>query len=222
MPSKPKETLTEKVLRLEAEVKSKNLQIAALNRTPKRKGRKLIPRPEGQAGRAYNVQKKMGLQKDKDRFCRLSRILRSYTFKYLDPHKTIRKQEPARVEKLLKLIMKQFKLFSRFQGGWPAYDLIKKVLQNSVRSLKADRAAEALAEEEDSDSEEDQNARHRRIQRAATTTIFLGLTMSRRRKILQPRRMMKVRKNQSAWPAERSQRSSRLRMQRSRRRRARK
>ena len=50
--------------------------------------------------------------------------------------------------------MKKYTFFSHFQGGWPIRDLMKKMLQNSVNSLKADRRAEALAEEEDSDWEE--------------------------------------------------------------------
>ncbi|KAJ7804989.1 hypothetical protein B0H13DRAFT_2388020 [Mycena leptocephala] len=155
MPSRPKESLAEKVLRLEAELKVKDSHIAAL-RTPSKKHRKLIPRPEGQAGRAngYNLQEAMGLKRQKDRFCRLSRISRSYMFKYLSPHKTIQKQDPTRVDKVIKLVMKKYTFFSRFQGGWPIRDLMKKMLQNSVNSLKADQRAEALAEEEDSNSEE--------------------------------------------------------------------
>jgi hypothetical protein len=50
--------------------------------------------------------------------------------------------------------MKKYTFFSSFQGGWPIRDLMKKMLQNSVNSLKADWRAEALAEEEDSDWEE--------------------------------------------------------------------
>ncbi|KAJ7858551.1 hypothetical protein B0H13DRAFT_2356461 [Mycena leptocephala] len=155
MPSRPKESLAEKVLRLEAELKVKDSHIAAL-RTPSQKHRKLIPRPEGQSGRAngYNLQEAMGLKRHKDRFCRVSRISRSYMFKYLNPHKTIQKQDPTRVDKVIKLVMKKYTFFSRFQGGWPIRDLMKKMLQNSVNSLKADRRAEALAEEEDSNSEE--------------------------------------------------------------------
>ncbi|KAJ7939895.1 hypothetical protein B0H13DRAFT_2260964 [Mycena leptocephala] len=126
--------------------------LAAL-RTPSKKHRKLIPRPEGQSGRAdgYNLQEAMGLKRQKDRFCRLSRISRSYMFKYLNPHKTIQKQDPTRVDKVIKLTWYcvTYRSISRFQGGWPIRDLMKKMLQNSVNSLKADRRAE-----EDSNSEE--------------------------------------------------------------------
>ncbi|KAJ7903156.1 hypothetical protein B0H13DRAFT_2512289 [Mycena leptocephala] len=157
MPSRPKESLAEKVLRLEAELKVKDSHIAAL-RTPSKKHRKLILRPEGQSGRAngYNLQEAMGLKRQKDRFCRLSRISRSYMFKYLNPHKTIQKQGPTRVDKVIKLTWYcvTYRSISHFQGGWPIRDLMKKMLQNSVNSLKADQRAEALAEEEDSNSEE--------------------------------------------------------------------
>ncbi|KAJ7508159.1 hypothetical protein B0H11DRAFT_2185163 [Mycena galericulata] len=157
MPSRPRETAAEKIHRLEAELKFQKADIASLKKPAKRRGPKLIPHPEGQAGRGsgYNVQKEMRLGKNKVRFCRLSRIIRSYTLKYLDPHKTIKKQDSTRVERLITLLMTKFKYLARFQGGWPMHDLMKKVLQNSVRSVKADREAETLAEEEDSDFEEE-------------------------------------------------------------------
>jgi hypothetical protein len=91
MPSRPQESLAEKVLRLEAELKVKDSHIgacfsfaaaerglikslAALKTPARKKQRKLIPRPEGQSGRAkgYNLQEAMGLKHQKDRFCRLS------------------------------------------------------------------------------------------------------------------------------------------------------
>ncbi|KAJ7933724.1 hypothetical protein B0H13DRAFT_2306558 [Mycena leptocephala] len=81
--------------------------------------------------------------------------MRSYTLKYLDPHKTIKKQDSTRVDRVITLLIKKFKYFARFQSGWPIRDLMKKVLQNTVRSVKADRKAEAFAEEENSDFEGD-------------------------------------------------------------------
>ncbi|KAF7372604.1 hypothetical protein MVEN_00123300 [Mycena venus] len=155
MPSKPRETSSEKILRLEAQLQEKNQEIATLKQNMKKKTeKKLIPQPDGQAGRAdgYNLQKVMGLENDKERYCRLSRLTRLYAFKYLDPTKTIRKQDTGRLDTVKKILMEKFPFFARFQGGFPIHDLIKKNLQNSVNKLKRDERAEELAHKKDSNA----------------------------------------------------------------------
>ncbi|KAJ7679564.1 hypothetical protein DFH06DRAFT_1121247 [Mycena polygramma] len=176
MPAKPKNLLAEQVLKLQRELKESRKQngksfhlsppsegfdgfAAKLKESTQRdRKRKLIERPVGQAGRSkgYNVRRAMGLKDDKERFLRLSRIIRSYCSKYLDGHKTLRKQDSTRVDKVIKHLMKQCKFLRRFQGGWPVRDLIQKVLQNSVCALKDDCAAEALAEQDDTDFSADE------------------------------------------------------------------
>ncbi|KAJ6451863.1 hypothetical protein C8R47DRAFT_1329604 [Mycena vitilis] len=160
MPAKPKVSLAEQVLKLQRELNESKKQNAKLKASTERdrQRRKLIERPVGQAGRSkgYNIQRAMGLKDDKERYLRLSRIIRSYCSKYLNGHKTLRKQDSTRVDKVIRLIMKQCKYLRRFQGGWPARDLMQKILQNSVRALKDDRAAEALAEADDTDFSADE------------------------------------------------------------------
>ncbi|KAJ6455622.1 hypothetical protein C8R47DRAFT_1328869 [Mycena vitilis] len=160
MPGKPKVSLAEQVLKLQRELNESKKQNAKLKASTERdrQRRKLIERPVGQAGRSkgYNIRWAMGLKDDKERYLRLSRIIRSYCSKYLNGHKTLRKQDSTRVDKVIRLLMKQCKFLRRFQGGWPARDLMQKILQNSVRALKDDRAAEALAEAEDTDFSADE------------------------------------------------------------------
>jgi hypothetical protein len=45
--------------------------------------------------------------------------------------------------------MKKFPYLRLFHGGWPARDLIKKALQNSVNAMKRDKRQEAANDEDD-------------------------------------------------------------------------
>ncbi|KAF7365912.1 hypothetical protein MVEN_00466200 [Mycena venus] len=103
----------------------------------KKTEKKLIPQPDGQAGRAdgYNLQKVMGLENDKECYCRLS-----------VPPNTF---DTGRLDTVKKILMEKFPFFARFQGGFPIHDLIEKNLQNSVNKLKRDECAEELAHKKD-------------------------------------------------------------------------
>ncbi|KAJ7078152.1 hypothetical protein B0H15DRAFT_860750 [Mycena belliarum] len=93
------------------------------------------------------------LKNDPIRFHRLSRLVRSTTFRYLiiiNPQKTIRKQDKTRVDKVIQILMEKYPYFRRFQGGWPIRDLMKKVLQNSAHSFKEDEKAEESASQDNS------------------------------------------------------------------------
>ncbi|KAJ7829936.1 hypothetical protein B0H14DRAFT_3716281 [Mycena olivaceomarginata] len=113
MPPRKVESLAEKVLRLESEAKVIRAELATYKAEKASRPRnKLIPRPDGQSGtsKGYQIQKAMGLGRDKKRYSRLSRIIRSYIYKYLDPHKTIQKQDPARFDKFKILMQKKFNI----------------------------------------------------------------------------------------------------------------
>ncbi|KAJ7733467.1 hypothetical protein B0H16DRAFT_1468060 [Mycena metata] len=142
--------LAEQLLKLQAKITAQKQEIESLRKSAKKKSLKLIPRPAGQSGRAngYELIKEMRLTHNKPQYHRLSRIVRSYTLRYLNGHKTILKQKVARVDKVIELLMEKYPYLARFDGGWPIRDLMKKVLQNSVNALKVDDKAEGLANED--------------------------------------------------------------------------
>ncbi|KAJ7432373.1 hypothetical protein B0H11DRAFT_2260756 [Mycena galericulata] len=157
MPKKPRRSLEEENIRLQRALRASNAENALLKRrrNEEKPKTRLIPRPDGQAGRSsgYNIQEAMCLKDDSKRFCRISRLIRSLTFRYLNPHKTIKKQDSTRVDKLIQLAMQKYPYLRQFQGGWAVRDLIKKVLQNSVSNFNKDEAAEALAARDDEDED---------------------------------------------------------------------
>ncbi|KAJ7080865.1 hypothetical protein C8R44DRAFT_862800 [Mycena epipterygia] len=92
----------------------------------------------------------MGLKNKGEEFCRISRLIRSHTFRYLNPQKTIQKQDQTRVDMVIKL------------GGWAVRDLMTKTLQNSVNTFNKDEKAEALATEQRAQSDEAEPPRKKR------------------------------------------------------------
>ncbi|KAJ7105632.1 hypothetical protein C8R44DRAFT_987609 [Mycena epipterygia] len=134
-----------------------NIQAFLKRRYPDKTSKKvLISRPEGRAGRAngYNVQEAMGLKNKGEEFCRILRLIRSHTFRYLNPQKTIQKQDQTRVDMVIKLTMEKYPFLQRFQGGWAVRDLMTKTLQNSVNTFNKDEKAEALTTEQRAQSDE--------------------------------------------------------------------
>ncbi|KAJ7914187.1 hypothetical protein B0H13DRAFT_1873154 [Mycena leptocephala] len=135
------EELRAQVQRQDAELKKKNQELAEVRaKQPSKK--KLIPRPQGQAGRSkngYNLQAEMRLSGDSGCFQRLSRLVRSYTNEYLPTGKTISQQEKPKLEKTIKL------------GAWPIKVLIKQYLQNCQDKRRRDIRLEREAESNDSD-----------------------------------------------------------------------
>ncbi|KAJ7776210.1 hypothetical protein B0H16DRAFT_1449650 [Mycena metata] len=117
--------LAEQLLKLQAKITAQKQEIESLRKSAKKKSLKLIPRPAGQSGRAngYELIKEMRLTHNKPQYHRLSRIVRSYTLRYLNGHKTILKQKVARVDKVIELLMEKYPYLARFDGGWPIRDL---------------------------------------------------------------------------------------------------
>ncbi|KAJ7690571.1 hypothetical protein B0H14DRAFT_2652329 [Mycena olivaceomarginata] len=130
MPSKKVESLAEKVLRLENEAKVIRTELGQEHFPAPQEA---YSSPEAQSGtsKGYQIQKAMGLGRDKKRYSRLS------------------KQDSARLDKFKVFMQKKFKYFARFEGAWPLHDLARKALQNCVRARKVDEAAEKLAEQND-------------------------------------------------------------------------
>jgi hypothetical protein len=75
--------------------------------------------------------------------------------------------------------MKKHKFFRRFQGGWPIHDLAKKILQNAVASWKSDQAAEAKAEENDSEGWDEDNQSHTAHKSKPMNRRMMNHTLSR-------------------------------------------
>ncbi|KAF8160563.1 hypothetical protein K438DRAFT_1985661 [Mycena galopus ATCC 62051] len=126
-------------------------------KTTNKKKNKLIPRPQGQAGRSkqgYNLQEEMRLGHDSIRYQRLLRIVRSYCNWYLPTGKTLNKQDKTRVEKLIELIQKEIAYFRLFQGAWPIRAIIKQYLRNTGDKLRRDLRKEHAAEKDDVDHPE--------------------------------------------------------------------
>ncbi|KAJ7719648.1 hypothetical protein B0H16DRAFT_1474788 [Mycena metata] len=116
-------------------------QLAATKKKPNSK----IPRPEGQAGRSsgYILRDEMGLADDSDRYNRLFRIVKDHTHQYLAVKETISKQNKAQVDAVLAQIAKTAPYFERFEGYWPAKDMITGYLLNMQTRRRKDLQLEA-------------------------------------------------------------------------------
>ncbi|KAJ7028858.1 hypothetical protein C8F04DRAFT_1398724 [Mycena alexandri] len=121
-------------------------QIARANAASKSK--RLIPRPKGQAGRAsgYNLQEEMLLSDDAARYNRLYRIVKDQVHQYLQVNKTISHQDKILLEKAIIQIGKVAPYFKRFEGHWPAREMISGYLLNIKGRRQRDLNLEALAE----------------------------------------------------------------------------
>ncbi|KAJ7017986.1 hypothetical protein C8F04DRAFT_1330363 [Mycena alexandri] len=121
-------------------------QIARANAASKSK--RLIPRPKRQAGRAsgYNLQEEMLLSDDAARYNRLYRIVKDQVHQYLQVNKTISHQDKILLEKAIIQIGKVAPYFKRFEGHWPAREMISGYLLNIKGRRQRDLNLEALAE----------------------------------------------------------------------------
>ncbi|KAF7334035.1 hypothetical protein MVEN_02309000 [Mycena venus] len=159
MPPKPR-TMAEELEFMRAKlnaqqrtINQKDRELETLRNQQISKKPRLIPRPNGQAGRSkngFNLKDEMQLSNDSTRYERLLRIIRSYANQYLPIRKTIKDQNKKRLDKLVILIQKDVKYFRRFQGGWPMHAMIKQYLQNAHDKHKRDLRLEREAEKEDS------------------------------------------------------------------------
>ncbi|KAJ7720655.1 hypothetical protein B0H16DRAFT_1792704 [Mycena metata] len=88
-----------------------------------------------------------------------TRIVRYCANRFLRTGTTIKHQEPARLEKVIQLIMRENSYFQRFHGGWPIRDFIKQYLLNNSdnykRAMRKERAAEAKDDENWEDEDDD-------------------------------------------------------------------
>ncbi|KAJ7715404.1 hypothetical protein B0H16DRAFT_1477460 [Mycena metata] len=144
-------TAAEELIRLREETKKKYEQLASLIQqlaATKKKPNSKIPRPEGQAGRSsgYILRDEMGLADDSDRYNRLFRIVKDHTHQYLAVKETISKQNKAQVDAVLAQIAKSAPYFARFEGYWPAKDMITGYLLNMQTRRRKDLQLEAQAD----------------------------------------------------------------------------
>ncbi|KAJ7017036.1 hypothetical protein C8F04DRAFT_1267404 [Mycena alexandri] len=155
-PSRSRTTAAEEILRLREENKKKDEQIADLllkgeRAAVKRKPLRKIPRPDGQAGRSsgYNLQTEMGLADNGDRYHRLFRMVKDHTHQFLAVKDTISKQSKVQVDAALAQIAKAAPYFARFEGYWPARDMITSYLLNMQTRRNKDLQLEAEASLQD-------------------------------------------------------------------------
>ncbi|KAJ7608963.1 hypothetical protein DFH06DRAFT_1346643 [Mycena polygramma] len=150
--SRPKTSAAEELHRLREETKKKDAKIAKLERdlaaAAKKKDRPLIPRPKGQAGRAsgYNVQDEMGLGENGERYHRIYRITKDFVHQYLNVSQTISEQNKTRLESTITLLGQTVTFFQRFEGLWPAHDIIAGYLLNAQTRRRKDLELETAAE----------------------------------------------------------------------------
>ncbi|KAF8197178.1 hypothetical protein K438DRAFT_2016530 [Mycena galopus ATCC 62051] len=164
----PRKTETEELEEARALIKKqakalqqKTVELEKLKTTNKKN--RLIPRPQGQAGRSkqgYNLQEEMRLGHDSIRYQRLLRIVLSYCNWYLRTGKTLNKQDKTRVEKLIELIQKEIAYFRLFQDAWPIRAMIKQYLRNAGDKLRRDLRKERAVEKDDVDNPEAPSLNH--------------------------------------------------------------
>ncbi|KAJ7152445.1 hypothetical protein C8R46DRAFT_1357483 [Mycena filopes] len=154
MPTSRKLAAAEENIQLREQLKAQAELIASLERDAAAhrsaaRPNKLIPRPEGQAGRSsgYNTRDEMYLEDDADHYNRLFRIVRDHVNQYLNVGLTISKQDKIKVEQTILKITKAAPYFAKFQGSWPAYDMIGGYLRNlrtrRNRDLRDEKAAQS-------------------------------------------------------------------------------
>ncbi|KAJ7028052.1 hypothetical protein C8F04DRAFT_1120363 [Mycena alexandri] len=160
-PSAKPLSLEEQVLfwQKKAQQKDQELKVALATNKSKALAKKLIPRPKGQAGKSggYKLSSAMRLDKNKSRYNRLMRIVWYCVNRFLRTGTTIKNQEPARLEKVIQIIMRENKYFQRFHGGWPIRDFIKQYLLNNSDKYKRATRQERAAEANDNDDWEDED-----------------------------------------------------------------
>ncbi|KAJ6521517.1 hypothetical protein B0H19DRAFT_1244590 [Mycena capillaripes] len=164
--SRVQKNAAEELHRLRDELKKKEARIVKLEREKEaalaaHNKKKLIPRPKGQAGRSsgYNLKEKMGLEEDGDRYDRLYRIVKDHVHQYLAVGKTISGQDKNRLESTLALLAKTAPFFARFEGFWPAHDMIAGYLLNAQTRRRRDLLLEKQAEAGNSDSAAEDDGR---------------------------------------------------------------
>ncbi|KAJ7038614.1 hypothetical protein C8F04DRAFT_1255899 [Mycena alexandri] len=142
--SKSKTTAAEEVLRLQEEMRKKMSKLKSVQR----KSKSQDVRPSGQAGRAsgYNLREEMGLAEDGERYNRLFRIVKDNTHQFRAVKDTISKQNKVQVEAALSQIAKTAPYFARFEGYWPARDMITTYLLNMQTRRNKDLRMEREAD----------------------------------------------------------------------------
>ncbi|KAJ7779126.1 hypothetical protein B0H16DRAFT_1683340 [Mycena metata] len=158
----PPASMEERIVFLEKQLQHKDqqLKVAVAVNESKVLAKKHIPRPKGQAGkgkRGYKLSAAMRLSKNKPRYHRLMRIVRYCANRFLRTGTMIKHQEPARLEKVIQLIMRENSYFQRFHGGWPIHDFIKQYLLNNSDNYKRAMHQERAAEAKDDENWEDED-----------------------------------------------------------------
>ncbi|KAJ6564765.1 hypothetical protein B0H19DRAFT_1141946 [Mycena capillaripes] len=155
--SRAQKGAAEELHRLREEFKKKEATISRLEREKEAvltvSKKKLIPRPKGQAGRSSGyVLKDMMELEDDERYNRLYRIVKDQANQHLEVGKTISGQNKKRLDATLVLIVKVAPFFARFEGFWPAHDMITGYLLNAQTRRRRDLRLEKEAEASNSDN----------------------------------------------------------------------
>ncbi|KAJ7177750.1 hypothetical protein C8R46DRAFT_1029354 [Mycena filopes] len=100
----------------------------------------------------------MRLDHDKERYNRQLVSHRPALYQcFLKTGKTIKKQIPATLEKVIALILKNHKYFQRFHGGWPIRVMIRQYLSNNNDKFKRALRHEQATEDKDDEEWEDES-----------------------------------------------------------------
>ncbi|KAG9018654.1 hypothetical protein FRB90_011007 [Tulasnella sp. 427] len=99
----------------------------------------LIPRPLGEKGKnGWNLQDAMGLNDDDSLYAEILRTCRHTINRAgLDWHSTYLEQEPGRLAACFQELKKQHPYLDRFQGDWPAKEMVISALQNRRKAVSA-------------------------------------------------------------------------------------
>ncbi|KAF8127808.1 hypothetical protein K438DRAFT_1888848 [Mycena galopus ATCC 62051] len=114
------------------------------------KGRKLIPKPKGQAGRSeeaggYNLQEAMGLKGHDEDYNRRCRIVKRYVHEYLSVFAPLSQQKSGYEARMTAKIKNEVPFFKKFDNGWPIHEIARTYLSNEQTRRRADLDAEDKA-----------------------------------------------------------------------------
>ncbi|KIO21591.1 hypothetical protein M407DRAFT_125472 [Tulasnella calospora MUT 4182] len=96
----------------------------------------LIPRPDGERGKkGWTLRKALQLDGNTDLYLTiLASVREAITAAGLDWTKTFHRQEPSRLTDCYRLIKDQNQYLKRFEGDWPARELVISAMQNKRKT----------------------------------------------------------------------------------------
>ncbi|KIO25443.1 hypothetical protein M407DRAFT_25241 [Tulasnella calospora MUT 4182] len=150
--TKAKVELEEKVKQLTADIRTlKKYKVMWVKEYSKKAkvdsqpGDSLILRPPGEKGKnGWNLQDAMGLKEDDALYNEILRSARHCISRSgIDWEATYSEQEPGRLAACFKELKRQHPYLERFQGDWPAKEMVISALQNRRKALSAKAKAKA-------------------------------------------------------------------------------